>query len=221
MLIATANGGGSKKLQPEGEHVGRCIWLIDLGMQDVEYQGEHKKLRRIWIEWELSCTKTVFRRSDGEVPFTIGKEYTLYLGERSNLRRDLEAWRGKGFDEAELESFDVSRLLGAPAMLTIIHRVSGAGRTYAEITSITRVPKGIKVPAQICPSLKFDIENGADDVFYRLPKFVQDKIKKADGWQAESAHDENNGQDEGSSVKDIAARPSLRQMMEKALAEQK
>jgi hypothetical protein len=95
MSLKLSGNGGAKQLPPEGKHVARCIWIAGLGTQHVVYEAENKKLRRIWIEFELSDAKTVFSPADGEVPFTIGAEYTFYLGKRTNLRRDLEAWRGK------------------------------------------------------------------------------------------------------------------------------
>lgn len=87
-------------------------------------------------------------------------------------------------------------------MVSVLHRVSRSKRTYADINTITRVPHGVRVPEQILPSLKYDIENGADGVFKQLPKFVQEKIQTAHEWQAESAQDKNNGHDEAAEEPD-------------------
>jgi hypothetical protein len=211
MLTASSSGnGGSKQLPPEGNHPARCVSVIDLGTQCDTYNGEPKALRKVRITFELPQEKAVFKKERGEEPFVIGKDYTLSLGERANLRRDLESWRGKGFTEAEAKAFHLSRLLGAPAMVSVVHRVSKNNRTYADIATVTRVPKGMKVPEQILPSLKYDIENGADAVFEQLPKFLQDKIKAADEWRSQSAHGESNGHDE----------PTLHERLESELDEQ-
>src|SRR5438067_5017864 len=155
-LIATRNSGGSFQLPPEGNHLARCIRVIDLGTQTDAYNGKPKKHHRVMIGWELPEEKAVFDEERGEEPFLVSKEYTLSLNERANLLHDLESWRGKGFSEAELDAFDISQLLGVVCMVNVIHRVSAKKRKYASVNGITRVPKGMKdlVPGQVLPSIK-------------------------------------------------------------------
>jgi hypothetical protein len=196
-LIATENGG-SYQLPPEGNHLGRCVQVIDLGTQNDTYNGKPKKLHKVRLGWELPEERAVFNEERGEEPFLVSKEYTLALGERANLRHDLESWRARRFSESELEAFDVSKFLEATCMVNVIHRISAKKRKYAHVNGVTPLPKGIKdVPKQVLPSLKYMIEDGAGGVFPDLPEFIRNKIMASVEWQqAKSALNENNGHEE-------------------------
>jgi hypothetical protein len=98
----------------------------------------------------------------------------------------------EAFTAAELREFEFSKLLGVPCMLRVIHRVNKAGRKYATIDGVSPVPKGTTVPEQTRPSLKYEIESGADDAFKKFPEFLQAKIAGSDEWKA---RDENNGRE--------------------------
>ena len=191
-LIATENGVGTFQVPPEGNHLARCIRVIDLGTQIDSYNGKPKKHHRLMLGWELPEEKAVFNEERGEEPFLISKEYTLSLGEQANLRHDVESWRGKGFSEAELKAFDVSQLLGAVCMVNVIHRVSAKKRKYASVNGITPLPKGMKdlVPSQVLPSIKYLIEDGVGGAFDVLPEFIQEKIMASEDWKADSRSDD-------------------------------
>ena len=111
----------------------------------------------------------------------ISKDYTLSMHEKSNLRKDLESWRGKGFTQTEAEMFDITKLLGLPCMLNIIHKTSkSSGNTYAAISGITKIPKEMNCPEQINPTFEFNFDNKYDlDVLNAMPDFIKDRIKKS------------------------------------------
>ena len=48
-LIARDSGGGDYKPAPAGNHIARCVQVIDLGTQVVEYQGESKQQHKVGI----------------------------------------------------------------------------------------------------------------------------------------------------------------------------
>ena len=163
------------QLPPEGIHLARCTRIIDLGTQKTEFNGKSKNLKKIRIYWELPEETNEFDKEKGEDPFFVSKEYTATIGERSNLRHDIESWLGKGF--AGSETFELATLLGKPCMINIIHETSKKGRKYSKIIGVTPLPKGLHAPAQITPTLHYQIENGFDDVFEKLPEYMQLKIQ--------------------------------------------
>jgi hypothetical protein len=81
------------------------------------------------------------RNQDGK-PYLVQKQYTASLHEKASLRKDLEAWRGKPFTKDEAQGFDVERLIGATCLLNVQH-VERAGSTYANVTSLMRLPHGM------------------------------------------------------------------------------
>jgi hypothetical protein len=121
----------------------------------------------------------VFKEENGEQPYVLSKEFTLSMHEKSSLRATLEAWRGKGFTEDEAKSFDVTKLLGVPCMVNVIHKVSKAGKTFADIKGVTPMPKGLQCPEAINEKFEFSVLEFDEAKFNTLPDFLKDKIKSS------------------------------------------
>src|SRR5260221_10547348 len=132
---------------PAGTHLAVCYRVIDLGTQDSSYNGQQKRQHKVLVSWELPDEKM----ADGR-PFTISQRYTWSMSEKAALRRDLESWRGKPFSDADFgdQGFDIRKLLGVGCLLTIVHTAKN-GKTYANITSIARLMKGMSTPNSINP----------------------------------------------------------------------
>lgn len=148
------NGGGDFTPAPIGTHVARCVKIIDIGTQKGEYQGKVTIRRQCVIGWELPDELMPDGESAGK-PFVVSKFYTASLGEKANLRKDLESWRGRSFTEAELAGFDSKNILGKPCLVTVIHTDKGKSR----VASVTSVPKGMNVPAQVNTSVYFSLDD--------------------------------------------------------------
>jgi len=187
MAITAKKGEGfERELIPAGNYVARCYKMIEIGTIPTEYLGETKMLHKVRIGWELPTELKVFNPEKGEQPCVIDKEYTLSLGEKANLRKDLQSWRGKAFTEQEAEAFDITKLLGVPCMLNIIH-VQGkkdATKTYQSIGSVSPMPKGLECPTQVNPTFVFDFENYSQEKFDTLPDFIKDTIKTSEEFKA-------------------------------------
>lgn len=118
MGVMASDKGGGTPIEP-GVYPAICVGVYDIGTQD---GGQYGPKHQVIISFELPDERMAFER-DGqqrEGPRMISKFYTLSLNERANLRRELEAWRGRPFSAAELEGFDLIKLLGVNCMLGII-----------------------------------------------------------------------------------------------------
>lgn len=177
-LLATEGESKPKQQPPAGTHSARCYSVVDLGTQESQFGPRHK----VRLTWELPEEKAVFKEDDGEQPFVISKDYTLSLFEKANLRHDLESWRGKAFTEAELKGFDIFALLGVPCLLTVIHKTKG-DKTYANVNSISKLPKSMNVPAQINPSVQFEVSEGRSQAFNALPEWLRKQIETCTEWR--------------------------------------
>ena len=167
-LIVRKPKEGEFELAPQGTHIARCYMVVDEGMQEGTFGVKHK----IRIGWELPNELM----KDGR-PFVISKEYTASLHPDSNLAKDLVSWRGKSFTDEELAGFDIFKVQGAPCMLTVIYNVKDA-KTYANVTSVTAVPKGMVIPiAHNAPQI-FSIEEPDEMMFKSLPEWLQKKINR-------------------------------------------
>lgn len=187
MAITAKKGEGfERELIPAGNYVARCYKMVEIGTIQTEYLGETKMLHKVRIGWELPTELKVFNPEKGEQPCVIDKEYTLSLGEKANLRKDLQSWRGKAFTEQEAEAFDITNLLGVPCMLNIIHVQSkkDASKTYQAIGSVSPMPKGLLCPKQINPTFVFDFDTFNQEKFESLPDFIKDQIRTSEEYKA-------------------------------------
>lgn len=147
------NGGGDFEQPPVGTHVGRCVKIIDIGTQKGEYQGKATSRRQCIIGFELP-TELMAEGDYAGKPFTVSRFYTSSLGEKANLRKDLENWRGRAFTETELAGFDSKNILGKPCMLSLTKNDKGKVR----ITGIMAMPKNMGAPEQVNASVYFSLE---------------------------------------------------------------
>jgi hypothetical protein len=69
-------------------------------------------------------------------------------------------------------------MLGAPCLLSVIHADSN-GKTYANIAGVMSVPKGTTVPDQSNPAVSYDVENGRDAVYTKLPDWIKNIIEES------------------------------------------
>lgn len=205
-LIAKENSSNNYEriLPPAGNHLAICYSVIDLGTHDEEYLGNTKKVHKIRIAWELPDEKFTIKDKEGnekEVCHRISKEYTLSLGERANLRKDLESWRGREFTEKELAGFDLQNLLEVPCMINIIHKTSKQGREYAVVSSIAKAVKGLEIPelSRITEFFSFEDEPLNEVLLNSLPEYLQNKIKESYEYQylvSGAVNDDMNAEDE-------------------------
>lgn len=177
--IATDTGGGDFKPVPPGNHVGICSMVVGLGKQQIQSAmfGNSVK-QQIYVAWELPHELITWTDKDGNErtgPMRIGRTYTMSLHENAALRHDLESWRGRPFTEEERKGFDINKLAGAPAMVNVTHEERN-GKTYANVSAVTPLPKGMERPALFDSTIIYD-----DDEFRHnydhLPEWLQKKIE--------------------------------------------
>ena len=170
MALTVRKPEGEFQLAPQGTHVGSCYMVVDMGLQDTPFGAKHK----IRVGWELSEEPM----EDGR-PFVVSKEYTASLHPDSTLAQDLISWRGRAFTDEELAGFDVFKVLGAYCMLTVIHQISKTGKQYANVKSVTSVPKGVPKPEAKNEVLSFSLESPDEEMFNKLPEWLQKKVNRA------------------------------------------
>jgi hypothetical protein len=179
-LTAPIGVNSQSKLAPAGTHVAICYQIIDLGTCEQGGQFPGKK-RKIQFLFELPNEKTVFSEDKGEQPFYCRNVYTLSMHEKSTLRKDVQGWLGKNLTDSEAKTFNIFKLLGQPCMISLVH-VDKGGSTYANINSISKLPKGLTVPECYNPQLAFSPIQPDMNAFNKLPTFIQDKIRQSDEW---------------------------------------
>ena len=140
-IIASAGTTFNIPPHPEGQFAAKCIDIVDLGMVEMTWQGQTRRKHRIFLRF--FCGQYFEDESGERRPLWIDKYFTLSLHENSALRPFLEAWRGRKFTEEELRGFNVAKLLHADALIQVSHNITPE-KTYANIDSIMRLPKGME-----------------------------------------------------------------------------
>jgi hypothetical protein len=168
---------------PSGTHVAIAYSFIDLGTQESSYAGEFKKRRLVRIAWELPGEL----RDDGK-PHSVSRLYTWSMHEKSKLRGDIEAWISRPLTKQDLapgpNRFNVKDMLGRAAMLTIAHQEKD-GKVFANVASVTAVPKGLPVPQGISQHVYFSLEPGLykGEVFDVLHAKAKETIERSPEYQ--------------------------------------
>lgn len=166
--------GGSFELIPAGVYAARCYRLVDMGTQKGNPAFGAKDQKKVMVSWELLDNE--IKMNDGR-PFAIHKTYTASLGEKANLRVDLEAWRNKKFTDEELKDFDLKKILGAYCQLQVVHSEDGK---FANVQTIMAM-RGEK-PAPVNENVYFDIDEPDMAVFEAFSNNMKQKIMAAPEW---------------------------------------
>lgn len=153
---AASNQYGDSEVPPAGNHAAVLVGIIDLGTQrEKGFQGaEDRDVHKVMLVWELTGEKKS-ASTENHVTWT---DFNASFNEKAKLRQWIEKWRGKAFSEDE--EFDLSSLLGKKCLLTLVHKESQKGRTYAKVDGIAPVPKNFAVPAAQIKPLQWEIGGG-------------------------------------------------------------
>lgn len=175
---ATDSGGGSWELVPEGAHAARCNQVIDLGTQPGSAQFPNPR-HKVLIGWELP---EVTREFEGKtVPRLIWSRYTLSLHENATLCKHLEAWRNRKFTPEEKKGFQISKLLGVPCQLQVMHSADGR---YSNVMAVTALHPQLRdtLPAAYHGTIHYEIEDGESKVFENFSDNLKATIRQAPEW---------------------------------------
>lgn len=177
MLVLKDEGNRVPPLEA-GTYQAVCSWIIDIGVHHNDmYNNDSRKLL---LGWEI-CGETVTYNGE-EQPRVLTKEYTFSMGEKAILTQDLNSWRTKAFTDEERKGFDLRKLLNVGCFLAVANEEKN-GKTYTNIKSVTRLPKGVEAtPAQ--NPIIYDLDEPDDEMWEKMPEWVRNKIQKSLTWQA-------------------------------------
>tara|TARA_R110002096_G_scaffold97694_7_gene217682 strand:- start:2334 stop:2840 length:507 start_codon:yes stop_codon:yes gene_type:complete len=111
----------------DGLHSAVLVDAVDLGHQESKFGTKHK----------LSLVfETQLQDEEGN-HFILAKRYTWSLHEKSNLRKDLERFRGHKLEASELkEGVDLEAYIGMSCNILVVHNEVEDGKVYANIESV-------------------------------------------------------------------------------------
>lgn len=183
-MIKAPQGGQQRKYveQPNiapGSYPGRIVQLIDLGLQPQRpYQGQDKKpAYELMFTYELVDTFVVDEQGKEleNKPRWISETLPLHplIADKAKSTQ-----RYNTIDPNGEFGGDFSKLIDKPVSVLVVNNKSN-GKVYDNVASIAAMrPRD----AANCPELVnkptiFSLEDPDIDVFNRLPKWIQDKIR--------------------------------------------
>ena len=180
-MIATSEGTGGKQFQLPKTGLFPAIFcrLEDLGTQTSTWDGQEKSQHKIRIVWELPTQKAVFKEGNPPEPFVVSSTYTLGLGGKYSLRRDIEGYLGRTLTEKEAKSFDLNALIGKTCMVSLKASTGKDGKDYVNISGVNPPMDGVQVPNPSVESWIWDMGKPDWAVFAKLGKYTREKIAKS------------------------------------------
>lgn len=149
--MKASSGGGDFEACPAGTHPAVLLGLLDIGTYTESFQGQPPKdSRKVLLVWEVQV--------DTDRHY-VGRDYTLSFNTKSTLRQLVEKWRGKAFGDDE--SFDLMSVVGKPCLISIVHKQSQSGNTYARVDGVMALPKGMPAPVAAHKTVVWSMESGS------------------------------------------------------------
>ena len=157
-----------------GSYLSRCIGVVDLGEQEVEYKGKTRYCNKVKLIFELPAERITI---DGEdLPRQLSRNFTFSVSKKGALRQFISAWLSRSFTDGEFSEFDLFSLLRHPALLSVVHSEDGQ---YANIAGAMAVPRGMDVPTAQSDLIRFDTQEWDDSAFDALPEYLQEQLKRS------------------------------------------
>lgn len=182
MALKAPVGGENRVPQANIEpdvYPGRVAQIIDLGLQAQKpYQGQEKKpVNELMVTYELV---TEFMKDEEgndleDKPRWISETfpfYGLFADKAKSTKRYL------ALDPEQVHEGDWAKLLEAPCNVTIVNNKVG-DKVYDNVANIAAMSakKALACPELKNPAKMFDLDAPDMEVFNKLPKWLQDKIK--------------------------------------------
>lgn len=162
-FAVTATNGGDFKNPTPGMVSAVCTRIVDMGTQETSYGDK----RQVMLTFEIDEEMDDGRR------FLVNNLFTLSFHEKSSLRQSIESWRGRAFKEGE--PFDLSAIVGKPAMLNLVETDKG----YVNIKSISPLAKGMPALEPAGDLIVFSLDSPDWDAFDKLSERLRDKISNS------------------------------------------
>lgn len=130
-----------------GLHPGILVGIYHLGTH-IDPAFNKKKQKLVFV-FELPMAAPV--EIDGKtLPRTLSKSVNATMGDKGHLRPMIESWRGKKLTEEEARTYDITKLLGRPCQLNVIHS-EWKEKIRPEINGVFPSPKDVKLTPKTQP----------------------------------------------------------------------
>ena len=159
-----------------GTHVAILTQIVDCGRQE----GRFGTKEELFLSFEITDEFNEWLDRDGprSEPKRVSATVSNTLSEKAKLREYVEGILGSRLPNTRGEKIDIVGLvLGKACLVHVVHKESG-DNVYANISSVTPLPKSMPVPTGQTEQLVYSVEHPDQATWEKLPKFLQEKIAK-------------------------------------------
>lgn len=167
-----------------GTYPAVCVGIVDLGEQHNAMWNKYENRLLLIMEFPDETVEI-----DGEQkPRWLSREFTASLHDKSNFAQFVSQWRGKPFtDEEKNEGFDMRKLLGEPGLASVGLEEGKDGKQYNRLNGMMGIPKRMQPPVAVSELLWHDMDEWNDEMFGKLPGWIQERVKKSTQYQKQHA----------------------------------
>lgn len=166
-----------------GTYPTRLVAVVDLGLQAQRpFQGQDKPpAREISLTYEF--TDVFMKDEDGKEDVTKPRWLTEILAFHNLSQEKAKSTiRYKALDTKMAFGGDWTKLIEIPCMVTVTQnpgKGKNVGKIYENVAGVSLMrPKDAEKAAELVNKpIVFDLDNPTQEVWVRLPKFLQDRIK--------------------------------------------
>jgi hypothetical protein len=176
------------ELPPEGTTDAVCVAWLDVGSQKNPFADQPPKpgqiapreyTRKLILVFELIG----ITNANGE-PFLLAEVCTKTLAKNSTMASRFASWGLK----PDGRRLPLSQVLGRPALLSITHKLTNQGRSYAQIQSVLEWPRNRQVPEPTMSPYAWDIDReeslpDANWLPYALGRPISEMIAESLEWR--------------------------------------
>lgn len=176
------------------------IGVVDVG--DQEFQGKYR--RQCILIYEIDG-ETV--EVEGELqPRRLSRIFTASIDKKANLYGILTSWLG---GEIEEDEFNLSALIGTPAMLAVSLRTTKDGGQYNFIDGVMKPPRSMKIAEPKSDVIEFDMDEPKTWAqMEKLPEWMRAMIERSPTWEALQENSGRTITPQDAAVKDAQSAPA-------------
>ena len=177
-------GSGSFERPEDGAYFVRLIGIADLGMQPDFAYGEGATAGVIDGGYKISLSYELVTKQNSEGKnFVQTEELNVKLGDRANLSKRLKAFDPTGALTNNWTG-GIENLIGLAGYMTIGSTASGRSK----VAGMTSAPEGIPISEATIDTYVLDFDAPIMDEYLKIPKFIQEKLHKAEGFPDSPLH---------------------------------
>ena len=152
----------------DGTYAARIVQIIDLGIQENEWEGVKKEQHQVQITFEFPTERVTVDEVDK--PRWLGKAFVISTHEKATLTKLMQAADPDGKDT--MKGRNLKGLMSKPLMVTGGSTATG----NAKIAGVARLMKGLAVAALENPATFFDLDGKDTEAFDKFPKWLKERI---------------------------------------------